>query len=153
MEAAGGAGALTPSGAASVAAPAESGENLGDLLERVLDKGVVIAGDIRVSLLDIELLTIKLRLIIASVDTARRIGLTWWESDPWLSGEEGGDDSRSLGERVRRLERELEQGESSGDDRALAAGDLEDENRALREQLERLERELEAPAADESQDG
>jgi Gas vesicle protein len=59
--------------------------NLGDILERVLDKGLVIAGDIRVNLLDIELLTIKLRLVIASLDTAREVGINWWESDPWLS--------------------------------------------------------------------
>lgn len=59
--------------------------NLGDILERVLDRGIVIAGDIKVSLLDIELLTLKLRLVIASVDTARQIGIDWWEHDPWLS--------------------------------------------------------------------
>jgi hypothetical protein len=59
--------------------------NLGDILERVLDRGIVIVGDIRVSLLDIELLTIKLRLIVASVDTARQLGIDWWEYDPWLS--------------------------------------------------------------------
>jgi len=59
--------------------------SLGDILERVLDRGVVIVGDIRVSLLDIELLTIKLRLLIASVDTARELGIDWWEHDPWLS--------------------------------------------------------------------
>lgn len=59
--------------------------NLGDILERVLDRGLVIVGDIRVSLLDIELLTIKLRLLIASVDTARQLGIDWWEHDPWLS--------------------------------------------------------------------
>lgn len=59
--------------------------NLGDILERVLDKGLVIAGDIRISLLDIELLTVKLRLLIASVDTARQLGIDWWEHDPWLS--------------------------------------------------------------------
>ncbi|QCQ91348.1 gas vesicle protein [Rhodococcus sp. SGAir0479] len=60
--------------------------NLGDILERVLDKGIVIAGDIRVNLLDIELLTIKLRLIVASLETAREVGIDWWEHDPWLSG-------------------------------------------------------------------
>ena len=59
--------------------------NLGDILERVLDRGIVIVGDIRVSLLDIELLTIKLRLLIASVDTARELGIDWWQHDPWLS--------------------------------------------------------------------
>lgn len=59
--------------------------NLGDILERVLDKGLVIAGDIRINLLDIELLTVKLRLLIASVDTARQLGIDWWEHDPWLT--------------------------------------------------------------------
>src|ERR1700745_4003441 len=61
--------------------------NLADILERVLDKGLVIAGDIRVNLLDIELLTIKLRLVIASLDTARQVGINWWESDPWLNAQ------------------------------------------------------------------
>ncbi|WP_432969289.1 gas vesicle protein [Dactylosporangium sp. CA-233914] len=59
--------------------------NLGDILERVLDRGIVIVGDIRVSLLDIELLTLKLRLVVASVDTARQMGIDWWEHDPWLT--------------------------------------------------------------------
>jgi hypothetical protein len=62
--------------------------NLGDILERVLDRGVVIVGDIGVNLLDIELLTIKLRLLIASVDTARELGIDWWEHDPWLSSQD-----------------------------------------------------------------
>ena len=60
--------------------------NLGDILERVLDKGLVIAGDISVNLLDIELLTIKLRLVIASLETAKEVGIDWWEHDPWLTG-------------------------------------------------------------------
>ncbi|WP_043620998.1 gas vesicle protein [Nonomuraea candida] len=76
--------------------------NLGDILERVLDRGVVIAGDIRVNLLDIELLTIKLRLLIASVDTARELGIDWWEHDPYLSGKD-----RELMEENRRLRRRL----------------------------------------------
>jgi hypothetical protein len=73
-----------------------------------LTKGLVIAGDIQINLLDIELLTIKLRLVVASVDTARRMGIRWWETDPMLSG---GEDSEraSLQERVDRLERRLEQ--------------------------------------------
>ena len=58
---------------------------LADVLERVLDKGIVIAGDIQINLLDIELLTIKLRLLVASVDRAREMGIDWWESDPMLS--------------------------------------------------------------------
>ena len=61
------------------------GANLADILERVLDKGIVIAGDIRINLLDIELLTIKLRLIVASVDKAKEMGIDWWEDDPALS--------------------------------------------------------------------
>ncbi|MFD0318712.1 gas vesicle protein [Streptomyces flavalbus] len=73
--------------------PAESGAqpyapvsgNLADLLERVLDKGIVIAGDIKIDLLDIELLTIRLRLFVASVDTAKKAGIDWWETDPALS--------------------------------------------------------------------
>ena len=60
--------------------------NLGDILERVLDKGLVIAGDIKVNLLDIELLTIKLRLVIASLETAKEVGIDWWTHDPWLTG-------------------------------------------------------------------
>jgi hypothetical protein len=61
------------------------GANLADILERVLDKGVVIAGDIRINLLDIELLTVKLRLVVASVDKAKEMGIDWWEDDPELS--------------------------------------------------------------------
>ncbi|MFF3492805.1 gas vesicle protein GvpJ [Streptomyces sp. NPDC002795] len=63
----------------------DGGANLADILERVLDKGIVIAGDIRINLLDIELLTIKLRLIVASVDKAKEMGIDWWEDDPALS--------------------------------------------------------------------
>ena len=73
-----------------VGGQAQSGErvaSLGDILERVLDKGLVIAGDIRVNLLDIELLTIKLRLVIASLETAKEVGIDWWEHDPWLRGD------------------------------------------------------------------
>ncbi|MGY0490336.1 gas vesicle protein [Streptomyces sp. WG-D5] len=62
-----------------------SGANLADILERVLDKGIVIAGDIKINLLDIELLTIKLRLIVASIDKAKEMGIDWWEHDPALS--------------------------------------------------------------------
>jgi hypothetical protein len=59
--------------------------SLADVLERVLDKGMVIAGDITINLLDIELLTIKLRLLVASVDKAKEMGIDWWEHDPSLS--------------------------------------------------------------------
>lgn len=59
--------------------------NLADVLERVLDKGIIIAGDIRINLVDIELLTIRIRLLVASVDRAREMGIDWWEHDPMLS--------------------------------------------------------------------
>src|SRR5260370_18797787 len=59
--------------------------NLADLLERVLDKGVVLVGDIKVKLLDVELLTIKIRLLITSIDKAKEIGINWWENDPFLT--------------------------------------------------------------------
>ncbi|MFF5856813.1 gas vesicle protein [Streptomyces sp. NPDC012751] len=92
-----------------------SGANLADILERVLDKGVVIAGDIRINLLDIELLTIKLRLIIASVDKAKEMGIDWWETDPALSSRARRDElareNAELRERLARLEElELEPG-------------------------------------------
>jgi hypothetical protein len=93
--------------------------NLGDILERVLDKGLVIAGDIRVNLLDIELLTIKLRLVIASLETAREVGINWWENDPWLSGDAARrSDGRELEEENRRLRDRiaaLESGQGSHD--------------------------------------
>lgn len=59
--------------------------NLIDILDRVLDKGLVIAGDIRVSLANVELLTIRIRLLVCSVDKAEQIGLNWWKYDPNLS--------------------------------------------------------------------
>ena len=67
----------------------QQGDNLADILERVLDKGIVIAGDIQGNLLDIELLTIKLRLVIASLDTAREVGINWRETGPWLNADAG----------------------------------------------------------------
>jgi len=59
--------------------------NLADLLERILDKGIVIAGDIRISLVDVELLTIQLRLVICSVDKAQEMGMDWWVNNPVFS--------------------------------------------------------------------
>jgi len=61
------------------------GKNLADVLEMILDKGVVIAGDIRIRLLEMELLTINIRLLISSVDKAREIGIDWWRYNPFLS--------------------------------------------------------------------
>jgi len=97
--------------------------NLGDILERVLDKGIVIAGDIQVNLLDIELLTIKLRLVIASLDTARAVGINWWETDPWLSA----DASRRV---TAREPRELDDASSR---------ELQEENERLQDRIRELE--------------
>lgn len=103
--------------------------NLADLLERILDKGIVIAGDISISLVDVELLTIKLRLLIASVDKAQEMGVDWWRSDPWLSsraaeqqGELGGGGDRELegGGRTGRQSRSASGGRSAGDNQELA---------------------------------
>jgi hypothetical protein len=88
--------------------PGGQSANLADILERVLDKGVVIAGDIRINLLDIELLTIKLRLVVASVDKAKEMGIDWWEHDPTLSS--GARDVVEENERLRRRIGELESG-------------------------------------------
>lgn len=89
-------------------------DSLADVLERVLDKGIVIAGDIVVSVLDIELLTLKLRLFVSSAETAREMGLDWWSHDPFFSGRReqlpSGDDGlgvEALRERVAALEEEL----------------------------------------------
>ena len=82
--------------------------NLADILERVLDKGIVIAGDIKVNLLDIELLTIKIRLLVASVDKAKEMGIDWWENDPMLSSSTRDqvleEENRELKERLKELE-------------------------------------------------
>jgi hypothetical protein len=56
--------------------------NLADLLERLLDKGIVIAGDIKIKLVDVELLTIQIRLVVCSVDKAKEIGIDWWVNNP-----------------------------------------------------------------------
>ncbi|MFF2569889.1 gas vesicle protein [Streptomyces sp. NPDC058084] len=80
--------------------------NLADILERVLDKGIVIVGDIRINLLDIELLTIRLRLLVASVDKAKEIGIDWWENDPDLSSR--AEPRRKLEQENERLRAEVE---------------------------------------------
>lgn len=82
--------------------------NLADILERVLDKGIVIAGDISVSIADVELLSIKLRLVICSVDKAKELGINWWKSDPYLSSEAPSpsleEENQLLRERIKQLE-------------------------------------------------
>jgi hypothetical protein len=87
---------------------------LADVLERVLDKGIVIAGDIQVNLLDIELLTIRLRLLVASADKAREMGIDWWQGDPFLAR---GRRQEGLEDRLKRLERAAGiDGDSRSDD-------------------------------------
>ncbi|HEX5174551.1 MAG TPA: gas vesicle protein [Gaiellaceae bacterium] len=94
-------------------AQAPSSTSLAELLERVLDKGIVIAGDVEVRLLDIELLTLKLRLLIASADTAKSMGIDWWEHDPALSSRARDNqlerENGELRERLERLERAIEE--------------------------------------------
>ena len=79
-------------------------DSLADVLERVLDKGIVIAGDIQIRLLDIELLTIKIRLLVASVDRAREMGINWWENDEYITQLDDVPDKGELNELTRRLE-------------------------------------------------
>ncbi|WP_107393237.1 gas vesicle protein [Streptomyces agglomeratus] len=106
----------------SRAAPSPSGQgssaNLADILERVLDKGIVIAGDIQINLLDIELLTVKLRLLVVSVDKAKEMGIDWWEHDPSLSS------------------------------RAAKKPDLVEENRLLRDEIAALREAQALPASE-----
>ncbi len=119
------------SGSGSIAGGGRSTTNLGDILERVLDKGLVIAGDIQVNLLDIELLTIKLRLVIASLDTARQVGINWWENDPWLSADAGRRAVHGHSGHGESVRGEVDDGD--------ATGKLREENRRLRDRISELE--------------
>lgn len=88
---------------------ASQSSSLADILERVLDKGIVIAGDISVSVASTELLNIRIRLLIASVDKAREMGINWWEGDPYLShkAEKLRLENEALNDRLGTLEAEL----------------------------------------------
>src|SRR3954447_10821676 len=101
---------LSPRPASALPGRAATEANLADILERVLDKGIVIAGDIQISLLDIELLTIKLRLLVASVDKAKEMGINWWEGDAALSSGAGEleQENRELRERLEQLEEKVD---------------------------------------------
>ncbi len=101
-----------------------SGSTLGEILEKILDKGVVIAGDISIALADVELLTIKIRLVVASIDKAKEMGIDWWESDPNLSSK-----ARAEQERKEALRKEEE----------LQTRLLQEQNKLLMERLEKLE--------------
>lgn len=78
--------------------------NILEILEKILDKGIVIAGDIKIALADVELLTIKIRLIVASIDKAMEIGLNWWQDDPYFSSNAKG---KLLHDRINRIEDQL----------------------------------------------
>ncbi|MDT4935895.1 MAG: hypothetical protein QOK11_3787 [Pseudonocardiales bacterium] len=110
-------------------------ESLADVLERVLDKGVVIVGDIGVSVLDIELLTLKVRLLIASADTAREMGIDWWTGDPFYNSDarRSEEENRELRARVAELERgdgsRSAAGRSDGDGSRSAARSSSDPDR------------------------
>lgn len=93
---------------------ATEGSSLGDILEKILDKGLVIAGDISISLADVELLTIKIRLVIASVDKAMEMGINWWKNDPFLSTDamksyqnELEEENTKLKDKILKLQQEL----------------------------------------------
>ncbi|WP_338782332.1 gas vesicle protein [Metabacillus sp. FJAT-52054] len=90
-----------------------------DVLEKVLDKGVVIAGDIKIGLADVELLTIKIRLIVASVDKAKEIGMDWWENDPYLSTKAANNNSEALEEENKRLNERIKSLEEKMDSQRL----------------------------------
>jgi len=83
---------------------ATNATNLADILERVLDKGIVIAGDIKIQIADIDLLTIKIRLLIASVDKAMEMGINWWQTDSYLSSKAQESEKE---ERIKKLEEEV----------------------------------------------
>lgn len=130
--------------------------NLADLLERVLDKGIVIAGDIKLYLGGIELLTLKIRLLIASVDKAQEIGINWWESDPALSAQnrELRIQRDDLSRRLDRIEAHLPGVQEDPDYQREHEPALSAQNRELRRQRdelqERLDR-LEARLPDQEQ--
>jgi len=86
------------------------GQGLVDILDRVLDKGLVIAGDIKINLANVELLTIQVRLIVCSIDKAEQIGLNWWRTDPRLTSADAGHlPSGAIEQRLARIEERLEQ--------------------------------------------
>ncbi len=86
---------------------AYQGTNLVDILDRILDKGLVVAGDVRISLANVELLTIRIRLLVCSIDKAEQIGLNWWRYDRFLSAPETEDTISRLERRIAELESQL----------------------------------------------
>ncbi|MCW3819415.1 gas vesicle protein [Micromonospora sp. DR5-3] len=139
-------------------------DSLADVLERVLDRGVVIVGDIVVGVLDIELLTLKVRLLVASVDTARQMGIDWWLHDPFLNSQAAQveTDRKVATSAGQREEIDADQAGEKGDQArptsptAVGSGrdggdgsieQLRAENEALRERLAEIERRMGSGAA------
>jgi hypothetical protein len=87
--------------------PARS-QGLVDVLDRILDKGLVVAGDIRIRLADVELLTIQIRLLVCSVDKAEEIGLDWWRTEPRFSSLAAGQDAGRLADSIAGLSERLD---------------------------------------------
>ena len=84
------------------------GTNLVDILDRILDKGLVVAGDVRISLANVELLTVRIRLLVCSIDKAEQIGLNWWRYDRSLVAQEETERTIArLEQRIAELERQL----------------------------------------------
>jgi hypothetical protein len=79
-----------------------------DILDRVLDKGLVVAGDIKINLANVELLTIQIRLLVCSIDKAEQIGLNWWRNDPRLTAQPVGMLASDAEERLKRIESQLQ---------------------------------------------
>ena len=92
---------------ADLVSPTRS-HGLVDILDRVLDKGLVIAGDIKINLANVELLTIQIRLLVCSIDKAEEIGLNWWRHDPRLTSNVAVMMSPALDDRLAHIERQLE---------------------------------------------
>jgi len=93
-----------------------------EVLDRVLDKGLLIAGDIRISLAEVELLTIRIRLIVCSVDKAQEIGMDWWKHDQNLAPGQGRDRLTAENEALRRQVRQLERRLAASPGRSVPAG-------------------------------
>ena len=88
---------------------AQRSQGLVDVLDRILDKGLMIAGDIRIRLADVELLTIQIRLLVCSLDKAEEIGMDWWKTDPRLSTyAQGTQNMQQLGPKLDELSRRLQ---------------------------------------------
>jgi hypothetical protein len=93
-------------------------QGLVDILDKILDKGLVVAGDVKVSLANVELLTIQLRLVICSIDKAEAIGINWWRSDRFYSSDpkalHGAEEYDDLRNRIAELEKQLSTRERKG---------------------------------------